>query len=46
MLHKALVNYLENVEQTLIALEDAYVERYVEEILTPQRATPTKFQRI
>ncbi|MEQ8540935.1 MAG: DUF6516 family protein [Coleofasciculus sp. D1-CHI-01] len=39
MLHKALVDYLENVEQTLIALEDAYVERYVEEILTPQRVT-------
>jgi len=39
MLHKALVDYLENVEQTLMALEDAYVERYVEEILTPQRVT-------
>ncbi len=39
MLHKALANYLNLVEQELMALEDAYIERYVEEILTPQRGT-------
>ena len=38
-MHKALANYLKLVEQGLIALENAYIERYVEEILTPQRAT-------
>jgi hypothetical protein len=39
MLHKALADYLNQVEQALMMLEDAYIERYVEEILTPQRAT-------
>lgn len=38
-MHETLADYLEKVEQALMALEDAYVERYVEEILTPQRAT-------
>jgi len=39
MLHKVLADYLNLVEQELSVLDDAYVERYVEEILTPQRAT-------
>lgn len=39
MLHKALSEYLSFVEQSISELEDAYVERYVEEILTLQRAT-------
>ncbi|MCT7970301.1 DUF6516 family protein [Laspinema sp. D1] len=39
MLHEVLANYLNRVEQALMALEDVYVERYVEEVLTPQRAT-------
>ncbi|WP_017303263.1 toxin TumE [Spirulina subsalsa] len=39
MLHDVLANYLNQIEQALMALEDVYVERYVEEVLTPQRAT-------
>jgi hypothetical protein len=39
MLHEVLANYLNRVEQALMALKDVYVERYVEEVLTPQRAT-------
>ncbi|MCT7963924.1 hypothetical protein NG791_24935 [Laspinema sp. D1] len=39
MLHEVLANYLNRVEQALMALENVYVERYVEEVLTPQRAT-------
>ncbi|MBE9013231.1 hypothetical protein IQ250_23825 [Pseudanabaenaceae cyanobacterium LEGE 13415] len=39
MLHSALAEYLDRVEQALMGLENVYVERYVEEILTPQRAT-------
>ncbi len=38
MLHKALANYLERVEQAILRCRNAYVERYTEEILTPERA--------
>ena len=38
MLHDLLLRYLEEVEYCLRRLEDAYVERYQEEILTPCRA--------
>ncbi|MBO1352335.1 MAG: hypothetical protein EBE86_035495 [Hormoscilla sp. GUM202] len=38
MLHKTLDDYLLRIEQILMALENAYIERYEEEILTPQRA--------
>ena len=37
MLHKALANYLERVEQAILRCRNAYVERYTEEILTPER---------
>ncbi len=39
MLHKLIADYFYQIEQALIALEDAYIERYVEEVLTPERAT-------
>ncbi len=39
MLHRKLAEYFDRVEQALTTLEDAYIERYVEEVLTPQRAT-------
>ncbi|NES95670.1 MAG: hypothetical protein F6K32_10635 [Desertifilum sp. SIO1I2] len=39
MLHKLISDYFARIEQALIALEDAYIERYVEEVLTPERAT-------
>jgi len=38
MLHDLLRRCLEEVESTLRRLENAYVERYQEEILTPGRA--------
>ena len=38
MLHEALAQYLARVEQALLQCSNAYVERYIEEILTPQRA--------
>lgn len=38
MLHKLLVNYLNHVEQAILNCTVAYVERYIEEILTPERA--------
>jgi len=38
MLHEALVQYLARVEQAILRCSNAYVERYTEEILTPQRA--------
>ena len=37
MLHKLLTDYLANVEQAVDRCELAYVERYMEEILTPER---------
>lgn len=38
MRHRLLVDYLDRVEQAVASCEGAYVERYVEEILTPERA--------
>lgn len=38
MLHEALVEYLSGAEKVLAALEKAYVESYLEEIITPARA--------
>lgn len=37
MLHDALKSYLDGVEQAVLRYTHAYVERYVEEILTPER---------
>jgi len=37
MLHEILSDYLEKVTQAILQCSDAYVERYVEEILTPER---------
>ena len=37
MLHEILSDYLEKVTQVILQCSDAYVERYVEEILTPER---------
>lgn len=37
MLHEILSDYLEKVTQAILKCSDAYVERYVEEILTPER---------
>ena len=36
-LHKVLEDYLKNIELALLVLEQVYVERYTEEILTPTR---------
>ena len=38
MLHEALSNYLKTVERTILECRNAYVERYIEEILTTERA--------
>jgi hypothetical protein len=38
MLLKLLSDYLNQVEQTIVQCENAYVESYQEEILTSQRA--------
>lgn len=38
MRHRLLVDYLNRVEQSVASCEGAYVERYVEELLTPERA--------
>ena len=38
MLHDALKNYLDSVEQAIAQQTHVYVERYVEEVLTPERA--------
>ena len=38
MPHKALTDYLERVEQAILKCSHVYVERYTEEILTPERA--------
>lgn len=37
MLHSLLSKYLNLIEQAVDSCKSAYVERYVEEILTPQR---------
>jgi hypothetical protein len=37
MLHEALKNYLDAVEQAILGCDVLYVERYTEEILTPER---------
>ena len=37
MLHEALAGYLEKVEQAVLRCRSAYVERYVEEVITPER---------
>ena len=37
MLHEILSDYLEKVTQAILQCRYAYVERYVEEILTPER---------
>ena len=37
MLHKLLEDYLKRIELALLALNQVYVERYTEEILTPTR---------
>jgi hypothetical protein len=38
MLHDALRDYLDRIEKTILRCSNAYVERYTEEILTPERA--------
>ena len=38
MPHKVLADYLERVEQVILKCGHAYVERYTEEIITPERA--------
>lgn len=38
MRHKLLADYLAEVEQALSKLSEAYIENYVEEVLTPERA--------
>jgi len=38
MLHETLAQYLARVEQAILRCSNAHVERYTEEILTPQRA--------
>lgn len=38
MLQETLAEYLARVEQAILRCSNAYVERYTEEILTPQRA--------
>ena len=38
MRHRLLKDYLDQVEQAVTGCEEAYVERYVEELLTPDRA--------
>lgn len=37
MLHEALAGYLERVEQAILRCRRAYVERYVEEVIAPER---------
>lgn len=37
MLHDALKTYLEGVELTIVQQAHVYVERYIEEVLTPER---------
>lgn len=37
MLHETLTDYLRKIEQAVLRCRNVYVERYVEEILTPER---------
>ncbi|MDD4914056.1 MAG: DUF6516 family protein [Methylococcales bacterium] len=37
MLHEELKAYLDTVERAILGYDDVYVERYTEEILTPER---------
>jgi hypothetical protein len=37
MLHELISHYLQEIESAVQGLEDVYVERYEEEILTPRR---------
>ena len=37
MLHEVLAAYLKKVERAIIRCRSAYVERYVEEVITPER---------
>ena len=37
MLHKFLEDYFKEIELALLALDQVYIERYTEEILTPTR---------
>jgi hypothetical protein len=37
MLHELLAEYLPKVERTIRSINQAYIERYSEEVLTPQR---------
>jgi|GEM_PF-2529089 len=37
MPHKLLADYLKFVEQAILNCKTAYVERYIEDILTPER---------
>lgn len=37
MLHEHLVTYLHDVEQAINRCETAYIEQYIEEVLTPER---------
>lgn len=37
MLHEALADYLEKIEQAILHCGNAYVERYIEEIVTSER---------
>ena len=38
MLHETLADYLEKIEQAILQCGNAYVERYIEEIVTSERA--------
>ena len=37
MLHEALADYLEKIEQAILQCANAYVERYIEEVVTSER---------
>jgi hypothetical protein len=39
MQHKVLADYLNRVERAILRCHNAYVERYIEEVLTPERAS-------
>ena len=38
MLHEALAEYLEKIERAILQCGNAYVERYIEEVVTSERA--------
>ena len=40
MLHEVLSGYSEQVEQAVLECRDAYVEQYVEEVVTDERINP------